>query len=120
MEEENELNPTTLPYFKNDKSVLLMNITITFVPTKIFKYNVSMFQHNSNIDILCLRTDARPFSGASHGGSTHTEDLHVRWSENIWETRTIAVSDSYPTIVHYKAEARVRCVVEIAQLGETF
>jgi len=25
-----------------------------------------------------------------------------------------------PTIVHYKAEARVRCVVEIAQLGKTF
>ena len=35
-------------------------------------------------------------------------------------TRTIAVSDSYPTIVHYKAEARVRCVVEIGQLGKTF
>ena len=35
-------------------------------------------------------------------------------------TRTITVSDSYSHIVHYKAEARVRCVVEIAQLGKTF
>jgi len=78
MEEENELNPPTLPYFTVDKSVLRMNITITFVPTKIFKYYISMFQHNSTIDILRLRTDARPFSDASHGGSTHTEDLHVR------------------------------------------
>ena len=25
-----------------------------------------------------------------------------------------------PTIVHYKAEARVRCAVEIAQLRKTF
>jgi len=33
-------------------------------------------------------------------------------SENNIKTRTIAVSDSYPTLVHYKAEARVRCVVE--------
>jgi len=35
-------------------------------------------------------------------------------------TRTIAASDSYPTIVHYKAEARIKCVVEIAQLGGSF
>ena len=61
------------------------NITIKFVPTKIFKYYISMFQHNSTIDILRLRTDARSFSDASHGGSTHTEDMHVRLSESFWE-----------------------------------
>ena len=85
MEEENELNPPTLPYFTVDKSVLRMNITITFVPTKIFKYYISMFQHNSTIDILRLRTDARSFSDASHGGCTHTEDMQVRLSESYWE-----------------------------------
>ena len=35
MEEENELNPPSLPYFTVDKSVFRMNITITFVPTSI-------------------------------------------------------------------------------------
>jgi len=41
---------------------------------------------------------------------------------NLLKTRTIAVSDSYPPpIVHYKAEARVRCVVEMAHsVGENF
>jgi len=85
MEEENELNPPTLPHSTVDKSVLRMNITITFVPTKIFEYYISLFQHNSNIDILRLRTDARSFSDASHGGSTHTEDMQVRLSESYWE-----------------------------------
>jgi len=78
MKGENELNPPTLPYFTVDKSVFRMNITITFVPTKIFKYYISMFQHISYIDILRLRTDAKPFSDAYHGGSTQTEDMHVR------------------------------------------
>jgi len=84
-EEENEVKPPILPYFTVDKSVLRMNITITFVPMQIFEYYISLFQHNTNIDILRLRTDARPFSEASHGGSTHTEDMHVRLSESYWE-----------------------------------
>jgi len=58
-----------------------------------------------------------------------TEKMIVKLKKNcmrydqpaINKTRTIAVSDSYPpTIVHYKGESRVRCVVEIAKLGKTF
>ena len=85
MEEENELNPPTLPCFTVEKSVFRMN-TITIVPTKIFKYYISLFQHNSNIDGLRLRADARLFSNASHGGSTRSENMHVRLSQINWET----------------------------------
>ena len=53
--------------------------------TKIFKYYVSLFQHNSNIDSFRLRTDAKPFSDTSHGIFTHTEDMHVRFSYSNWE-----------------------------------
>ena len=92
MEEENVLKPPTLPYVINDISVFRKNITITFVPTKIFKYCISLFQFNSNTDSLCLRTDAGSFSDVSDGASTHTEDMHVRLSENNWEA-TIASKD---------------------------
>ena len=47
-------------------------------------------------------------------------NLNLMLHTMLTKTRTFAVSDSYPTIVHYKADARVRCVVEIAQLGKTF
>jgi len=95
MEEENELNSLTLPYFTVDTSVLRMNITITFVPTKIFEYYISLFQHISNTDILRLRTDPRPFSDASHGGSTHTEDMHVRLLELLGSNDIVEIQKMY-------------------------
>jgi len=48
------------------------NFLITFIPTNIFKYCISLFQFNSNIDSLRWRTDAGSFSNAAHGGSIYT------------------------------------------------
>jgi len=111
MEEENELNPPTLPYFTVKKSVRRKNITITIVPTKIFKYYISLFQHNSNIDGLRSRTDARPFSDASHRGSTHTENMHVRLSQSNWETTISSKYFNWYVILPITSRIPILCVV---------
>jgi len=61
-----------------------------------------------------LRT---PWQNGQYIKTTQNNIKHV---QQQGATHTETVSVSYPTIVHYKAEARVRCVVEIAQLGKTF
>ena len=65
-------------------------------PHELYKYCISLFQCNYNIYSLRLRTDAGSFSDASHGGSTHTKDMHVRLSENDWEA-TISSKDLMDT-----------------------